>query len=195
MEEELAGAFELYAQLFAEKLKGALRQNYPYAPGKDGNAYSNGRRTEYNGRNLTGQANKVSGGVPEGYNTNLVDSVQAVYDVNTREIQIFMNDYWQYVNDGRNAGKYVPIRPLMLWAMDRLGLDQSEARGMAFAVSKNIFKFGIKPTYFFDLAIEQLSAQIDEELFEQLGASIDDFVSQTIINAIPANPEINIRPI
>jgi len=190
MEEELAGAFELYAQLFAEKLKGALRQNYPYAPGKNDDAYSNGRNTTYQG-----MGNKVSGGIPEGYNTNLVDSVQAVYDVNTREIQIFMNDYWQYVNDGRNAGKYVPIRPLMLWAMDRLGLDQTEARGMAFAVSKNIQKFGIKPTYFFDLAIEQLSAQIDEELFEQLGASIDDFVSQTIINAIPANPEINIRPI
>jgi len=190
MEEQLAGAFELYSQLFAEKLKWALSQQYPYAPGKDGNAYSMGRNSAY-----AGSANKV-GPVPDGYNTNLINSVEARYDVNTKEVQIFMNDYWQYVNDGRNAGKYVPIRPLMKWGMARLGLDQNQAKSMAFAVSRNIYKFGIKPTYFFDIAIEQLSQQIDDELFEQLALSIDDFISQTIINAIPANNQnINIQVI
>jgi len=183
MEEELAGAFELYAELFEKKLKNALMQNYPYAPGFDGS------------RATIGNANKISGGVPEGYNTNLYQSVEVNYDVNNQEVQIFMNDYWQYVNDGRRPGKRPPIRPLMLWAMSRLGLDQTQARNAAFGIATNIGKFGIKPTFFFDLAIEQLSAQIDQELFEQLGASIDDFISQTIINAIPANSQINIQPI
>jgi hypothetical protein len=189
MEEQLAGAFELYSQLFAEKLKQALTQTYPYAPGFDGSAYNNGRNPQYRGA-----ANKIAG-VPEGYNTNLINSVEATYNVGSQEVQVFMNDYWQYVNDGRRPGKGVPIRPLMLWAMDRLGLNQQEAKSMAFGVSQNIKKFGIQPTYFFDIAIEQLSAQIDQDLFNELGASIDDFISQTIINAIPANNELNIRTI
>ena len=181
MEEELAGAFELYAELFAEKLQNALRQNYPYAPGFN------------NARPPIGSANKISGGVPEGYNTNLVDSVQATYNVGAQQVEVFMNDYWQYVNDGRRPGTYAPIRPLMLWAMSRLGLQGQEAKSAAFGISRNLYKFGIKPTYFFDIAIEQLSAQIDEELYEQLGLSIDDFLNQLIQNAIPANPNINIQ--
>lgn len=195
MEEELAGAFELYSGLFAEKLRLALATKYPYAPGFDGTAYSNGRNNRY-----SGEANKIAN-VPKGYNTNLYDSVDVRYDVNNQEVQIFMNDYWQYVNDGRRPGKRPPTGPIVDWLKFR-GIQGRDKKGRfatrqstAFAIATNIAKFGIKPTFFFDIAIEKLSQQIDEELFEQLGASIDDFISQTIINAIPANSQINIRPI
>ena len=186
MEEQLAGAFELYASLFAEKLKDALRLKYPYAPG------FNDQRPPIS------SASKIAN-VPKGYNTNLIDSVQATYNVGAQEVQVFMNDYWQYVNDGRRPGKMPPIDPIVDWlkfrgiqGRDKKGRFQTR-RSTAFAVATNIKKFGIKPTYFFDIAIEQLSAQIDEELYEQLGLSIDDFLNQLIQNAIPANPNIDIQ--
>ena len=41
----------------------------------------------------------------------------------------------QLVN-GRQPGTYTPIAPLQKWAMIKLGLDEKQALGMAFAVSK-----------------------------------------------------------
>lgn len=182
MDEQLAGFMELYGELFVEKLKAALAMNYPYAPGFGGNAYSNGRKSKYKG-----EANKIAN-VPLGYNTNLYNSITSQYDVNNQELIILMNDYWRYVNDGRKPGSYVPIKPLQLWAMKRLGLDEKEAKSAAFGISTNIKKFGIQPTYFYDNAIQALEKQLEGELYEQIGLSIDDFIAQVVEEGVGYNP-------
>jgi hypothetical protein len=169
MDEQLAGFMELYGELFVEKLKAALAMNYPYRNG--------------------GQANKIVPGAPLGYSTNLYNSITSSYDVNNQELVILMNDYWRYVNDGRKPGKYVPIKPLQLWAMQRLGLDEREAKSAAFGISTNIKKFGIEPTYFYDNAIQALEQQLEGELYEQIGLSIDDFIAQVVEEGIGYNPE------
>ena len=125
MEKEIDGILELYGELFVNKLKAALRLKYPYAPGYDGV------------RQTMGSANKVAG-VNYGYSQSLYDSISYTYDPETQEVEVLMNEYWQWVNDGRRPGSYVPIRPLELWAQKRLGLDADEAKSAAFGISKNI---------------------------------------------------------
>jgi len=175
MEEGLEGFMELYGELFANKLKEQLRMKiYPYR----GNAYR-----------PAGVSDKVAG-VHYGYPQSLVDSIESQYDPNNNELVILMNDYWRWVNDGRQPGTYAPIKPLQLWAMKRLGLDEQQAKSAAFGISKNIYKFGIKPTYFYDLAVEALSKQLEDELYNNIGLSIETFLENTFEEGIEFSQQI-----
>jgi len=177
MDENIDGILELYGELFVDKLKAALRLKYPYSPGYDGV------------RQTTGSATKRAG-VHYGYNQSLYDSITYNYHPSTQEVEVLMNEYWQWVNDGRRPGSYVPIRPLELWAQKRLGLEGREAKSAAFGISKNIQKFGIAPTYFYDTAIEALDKQINTEMFDEVGTSVEDFIEHLVEDIIPFNNEI-----
>ena len=84
------------------------------------------------------------------------------------EFNLLMEDYYKWVDEGRQAGKKAPpINPnvLMKWIQDkkirpRAGskLPSRKAKGfnmlaatksLAFLIGRKISKFGIKPTYFF----------------------------------------------
>lgn len=56
--------------------------------------------------------------------------------------QIWGQPYTEQLANGRAPGAAPPITPLQEWAMAKFGLNESEALGMAFAVSKNIAKRG-----------------------------------------------------
>lgn len=62
-------------------------------------------------------------------------------DANQILIQIEANDYLKWVDEGRKPGTYPPIRPLVEWTQVR-GINP----GVAYAIQKSIYKFGIKPT-------------------------------------------------
>jgi len=173
----LDGDLELYGELMVKELRKSLAVKYPYAPG-----FTNSRGT-------MGTANKIAN-VPTGYNQNLYDSISSSYNVESQEVEILMNEYWIYVNDGRRPGSYVPISPLEKWAMSRLGLNAQDAKSAAFGISTNIKKFGIAPTYFYDLAIENLEDTINKDLFDDIATSVEDFLEHLVEQTI--SPENNI---
>lgn len=182
--------FNYWGEMFVNQLRAGLQDLYPYSPGKDGRAYSSTppRKGEYRGQSLKGMANKIANS-HYGFQQSLYDSIS--YEYNDGVFQVIMNSYWKYVNDGRNPGKYVPIQPLMVWAMDRLGKSQKEARSMAFGMSVNIQRYGIKPTFFVDDAIGRLAEMMDENAAEALGRSIDDFLGERLEDLFK---EINFDP-
>jgi len=99
-----------------------------------------------------------------------------------------MLDYWQYVNDGRKPGDYVPIKPLMKWIRSK-GFNKNtqtgkfqkfNIKGMAFAVSKNIQKFGIAPTYFYDEAFNIFEREFENEAYEALGIDVANFFEKVV---------------
>jgi len=191
MEEELV-FLNRFGELFVSIIRETLiRNDYPYAPGYDGSAYTSGRKGEYKGRNLTGVGNKVAG-VGFGFQQNLYDSVD--YEINqNQELEIVMNSYWRNVNFGREPGKFVPIKPLQYWAAFRLGLNDKEAKSMAFGISKNIQKFGIKPTYFMDIAIEEMLTRGVEELGEDFEEAISNIIDNKLFEKdIDFNKELTI---
>lgn len=171
-----------YGEEFVKQLRSALELKYPYSPG-----FNDERAT-------IGQANKIVGAMP-GYSQSLYDSITAVYDFEAYEVEILMNEYWKWVNQGRQPGSYVNrqgIKSLQAWAKIRLGLDDTEALGAAFGISKNLFRFGIKPTFFYDIAVENLE-RIFNENQEEIAESINDFMSNKILKDIPPNNEITIE--
>ena len=97
-----------------------------------------------------------------------------------------MNDYWRTVNFGREPGKYVPIKPLVEWATLRIkGLkDDKEAKSVAFGISKNIFKFGIRPTNFYDNAYnifdDLYRSKVDEYIEDKVFQFFEQLVEEDI---------------
>lgn len=96
-------------------------------------------------------------------------------------IEIFMQEYGQWVQSGRLPGKKgVPIDAIERWIKYRglLGRDKKgrfiKRRSFAFAIQTNIKKFGIRPSNFLDNTIEKLENDpriieaLEEMTFEEL---------------------------
>jgi len=117
-----------------------------------------------------GLGNKVASG-------KLKDSIQVnVKKVNEDEtvIQVLAEQYSQWVQSGRLPGKKgVPISVLEEWIKSR-GLTGRDKKGrfikrksFAFAIQRNIKKFGIRPSNFLDVALETISN--DPKIVELIG--------------------------
>lgn len=165
MEKEL----KILAKRFNKIILDTLNQNYPYAPGYNGQAYSQGRNGQYRGE---GPIN-ASGGLRNGIEVKVEKENEQ--DV----INVYFPDYWRNVDEGRRPGKYVPIKPLEAWAKIKLGLSGKEARSAAFGISKNIQKFGIRPTYFYSNAIDGIEKLLDDKLgdiADEVSVEFEDFI-------------------
>lgn len=132
-------AMKELADMFEKALKDNLAKPYPYAPGYFGQKPKTGIR------NMT----KKTG--------SLYNSIKVSFDPTQNRMKVNMLAYWRYVNDGRQPGKYVPLKPLMAWIRAK-GMNRDvrgrykkfNIKGVAFAISKSIQKFGIQPTNFYD---------------------------------------------
>jgi len=157
-----------YGGLFAQELRKQLElTDWKYAYGFNGDAYGapppDGRNPKYKG-----EGDKIGTG-------KLRDSITASLNTSTNSIIIEMLSYWRSVNDGREEGKYVPIKPLEEWA-ERKGF--SNPRSAAFGISTNIKKFGIEPTYFYDKAFTEFEQKYAQEIEEKLFLAIEDFFNK-----------------
>jgi hypothetical protein len=74
-------------------------------------------------------------------------------------------DYWEYVEYGRKAGKFVPIKPLKNWLLQK-GLKASP-----YAISKSIQKKGIKEKPFFRQSLNEFEIDLNK---------IDDLLQKDI---------------
>ena len=105
----------------------------------------------------------------------LRQSIQAVPNVSIQDgfytYVLSMASYYEFVDEGRKAGKMPPIDSLIKWVKQKSafgGLEVNESKGVrsvAFGIAKNIAKFGIKPSYFFtnvidDGRLEQLTEDL-----------------------------------
>jgi hypothetical protein len=98
-------------------------------------------------------------------------------------IQVEMNQYAQWVQSGRAPGKKgVPISAIVSWIKARK-LKGRDKKGrfikdisFAFGIQKNIKKFGIRPSNWYDVAIDDMleNKQIEELLGD---ATIEDLIN------------------
>jgi hypothetical protein len=168
---EYQEAMIVFAKKFQETLKASLAKPYPFAPG-----YNKDRRP-FGIRNM-----KTKTG-------NLYKSIEVEYDTSKDAIVISMLDYWQNVNDGRKpGGKHVPIDALMKWIRHK-GFNKNKKtgrfekfkiKGMAFAVSKNIHKFGIAPTNFYDDAFADFIEDYEKGPLVAMGVDVQNFFAKII---------------
>jgi hypothetical protein len=164
-------AMEELADMFQKALKDNLAKPYPYAPGYFGQKPKTGTR---NMKKKTG---------------NLYNSINVSFDPATNRMKVNMLNYWKYVNDGRQPGKYVPLKPLMDWIRVKgLNRDKSgrfkkfNVKGTAFAISKTIQKFGIQPTNFYDDSFDVFIKAFDDPNgpAAKLGMDLQEFLIKII---------------
>lgn len=128
------------------------------------------RRYPFGFTNYRGIGNKVASG-------KLKDSVQVQVRHSAKHmdvLQVLMIEYGQYVQAGRKPGKkFVPILPLLEWIKARKlkGRDKKgkfiSNKSFAFAISRNINKYGIRSANFLDISIEKIMN--DSRITELLG--------------------------
>ena len=96
-----------------------------------------------------------------------------------------MQEYGQWVQSGRLPGKgFVPVGSLMQWIKQR-GLKGRDKKGkfmtdksFAYAIQKNINRFGIRPANFLDVSMEKIMT--DPRITELLG----DAAYEELINSL-----------
>lgn len=165
MEPDFENFLILWGNRFVAELRARLNTEYFAAPGINndgtdvGDAYSKGRNTEFSGNFVKS---------PMG--SKLYESIQG--QITPDGFELLMLDYWEYVNYGRKRGNYVPISPLENWAKTK---GFPNPLGAAFAISTNIKKFGIAPTFFYDKAIATLESQFEREADEMVDKTLNDF--------------------
>jgi hypothetical protein len=152
--------------LFHKKLKDALLQKYPFAPGFKGDAYGKGRNKKYSGSGPI----TATGSLLKGIDVVITDD----------SIEVYLPKHWRNVDEGRKPGTYVPIKPLQEWAKLKLGLSDKEAKSAAFGISKNIYKFGVRPTYFYSDALDGMEEIFDKEIPELMGLDIEDLIDNLL---------------
>lgn len=164
-------AMQELAAMFQQALKNNLAKPYPYAPGYFGQRPKSGIR---NMTRKTGQ---------------LYNSITVSFDPAKNQMKVNMLDYWKYVNDGRQPGKYVPLKPLMDWIKVK-GMNRDtkgrfkkfNIKGVAFGISTSIKKFGIQPTNFYDDSFDVFVKAFDDPNgpASQLGMDLQNFLINII---------------
>jgi len=159
-------------RLFVEMMKRKIEQKiYPY-----------GQPTS------RGVGDKVATG-------NLLNSLTSSVTMTPQgpELTITYADYFKNVNLGRRAGrKNVPIKSILDWIKVR-GIRGRDKKGkfiknlsFAFAIQKNIFKYGIRPANIYDKGLDALEDIFDNpppelaQAYSQLYAAIENDVTNFV---------------
>jgi len=112
------------------------------------------------------------------------------YDVkampNSFEFDFLMNEYGEWVDKGRKAGKNPPFSPLRKWVEDRRiqfrsnkGKFQSYDQ-TAWAIVKSIGKKGIPASNFYSRPFNLGYAKLPNEIVEAYALDVEDFLEFTI---------------
>jgi hypothetical protein len=147
----------------------------------------------YGNPDVKGRGDKVaSGKLLNSLSVKLVPS----NGTNAGELQITYEDYFKYVNLGRKPGKkLVPIKSILEWIKIR-GIKGRNKKGQfiprlsfAFAIQRNIFKYGIRPSNIYDKGLDALEDVFNNpppemmEAYNELYAAIEN----DVINFIESN--------
>lgn len=97
----------------------------------------------------------------------LMNSMKAV--VNKSELTFELESYARYVDQGRRAGKFAPVKAIKDWCKVK-GIDQS----LAYVINRSIYENGIKPSLFFTDAFESYTENIDEVLDQYIDTLLED---------------------
>lgn len=152
----------------------------------------------YGNPNVRGTSNKVASG-------KLVDSLSArVTDTpDGLVLELSYMDYLKYVNLGRRRKKgKVPIKSLLRWIKDRRIRGRNKKGrfikdlSFAFAIQRNIFKYGIRPANVFDKTYDSFEEVLlnpppqfrdeYERLYDAIGQDVENFLIQTINQELPS---------
>ena len=105
---------------------------------------------------------------------------------NSFEFDFLMNEYGEWVDKGRKAGKNPPFSPLRKWVEDRrIQFRSNKGRFQtydqtAWAIVKSIGKKGIPASNFYSRPFNLGYAKLPNEIVEAYALDVEDFLEFTI---------------
>lgn len=128
--------------------------------------------------NKNGRDSNASGSLSESIKVSPVEYFGSNYS-----IEISMNDYWNWVNDGRGAGKRPPISKIIQWIKDKqLRLDDKgvtkrgyKRSGTLISASNKRVKIGNKEVSILEATAYKIAAKIGK-----FGTKGTDFLTDAI---------------
>ena len=112
------------------------------------------------------------------------------YDIkampNSFEFDFLMNEYGEWVDRGRKAGKNPPFSPLRKWVEDRrIQFRSNKGRFQtydqtAWAIVKSIGKKGIPASNFYSRPVQLGYAKLPNEIVEAYALDVEEFLDFTI---------------
>lgn len=109
---------------------------------------------------------------------NLMKSINYRYQnkVDKLIVDFVSDDYGQFVNDGRKKGKFAPVSKLMAWAKIK-GIPTKSV----FAINRKIYKFGIKPKPWLNIALSKNTDNLMTEIVKEYEDEIVSDVKKELI--------------
>lgn len=112
---------------------------------------------------------------------------------NSLDLDILMEDYGKFVDQGvsgtekryntpyRFRNKKPPVRFLQTWLKQKSGVFRArDRRSRAFAIQNTIFRFGLKPTKFFEDSFERAYRSLPDDVVEAYGLDLEEFIKFTL---------------
>lgn len=139
-------------------------------------------------KELLGQGHKATGDLINSFEQRVIELPNSIV------IEILMNEYGIYVNEGRKTGgKKVPISVLVEWIERKaIASGDKDVKSMAFAIQNTIHKEGI-PTKgsfqfsnngrrkgFIDFVIDNELDEVYNELEQQVFKGYDDAIATIV---------------
>ena len=139
-------------------------------------------------KELLGQGHKATGDLINSFDQRVIELPNSIV------IEILMNEYGIYVNEGRKKGaKKVPISVLVEWIERKaIASGDKDVKSMAFAIQNTIHKEGI-PTKgsfkfsnngrrkgFIDFVIDNELDEVYNELEQQVFKGYDDAIATIV---------------
>jgi len=139
-------------------------------------------------KELLGQGHKATGDLINSFEQRVIELPNSIV------IEILMNEYGIYVNEGRKTGgKKVPINVLVEWIERKaIASGDKDVKSMAFAIQNTIHKEGI-PTKgsfkfsnngrrkgFIDFVIDNELDEVYNELEQQVFKGYDDAIATIV---------------
>ena len=125
----------------------------------------------------------------------LRNSIKYNLDVhkNSFHFDIEMEDYGEWVDEGREAGTWSPPLAILKWIHQKpirlrdkktgefLKQTTSNLAGLAYVINRKIFEKGIEPTNFLSDPFKKEFKKLPEQLAEAYALNVADFLESSLI--------------
>lgn len=133
--------------------------------------------------NLKANGHKATG--------NLINSITSHITVNGYEyaIELTLEDYYKYVEEGRRPGKFPPVDKILQWIKVKKILPTPingklpTEKQLAFLISRKIANEGIKGTYDLEKAIDTTINEWDEKITDALDMDVMNCIDEIMLMA------------
>lgn len=120
----------------------------------------------------------------------LTDTIKSNVIVGSQayEVSLTLQEYWKYIEEGREPGKFPPVKALMDWISVKPVIPRPDADGnfpspkqLSFLIGRKIKEEGIKPFP----ALETTKEELDKIYHEKLSVALGHDISRYIRKVLP----------